>query len=190
MACERLELALKTVKSPVTLLQYFAQEKESLDFSSRLIHRWPTDDHCACRLEWASKYVVEKVAALLSQDAWNQVLARLIAEPNGGASGIMFEAYVLRAFREGGHTFEIRDLETGDLDSLDIPREPKIQHFSTITQVAHTLHSEDSQLCLCRSAARPQRPVPNHGIQEPRHQRTAALKAYRQPQASKLDSSS
>ncbi|KAK5796974.1 hypothetical protein F5H01DRAFT_327529 [Linnemannia elongata] len=134
-ACERLEQALKTVKDPVTLMQYFSQAKESLDFSSRLIHRWPTNDHRNFRLEWASTYVAEKVAALLSQDAQKIVLERLISEPNGSASGIMFEAYVLRAFREGGHTFEIRDLLTGDLASLDIPWNPEVTHFDKITPV-------------------------------------------------------
>ncbi|KAK5796980.1 hypothetical protein F5H01DRAFT_373650 [Linnemannia elongata] len=94
-ACERLEQALKTVKDPVTLMQYFSQAKESLDF----------------------------------------MLERLISEPNGSASGIMFEAYVLRAFREGGHTFEIRDLLTGDLASLDIPWNPEVTHFDKITPV-------------------------------------------------------
>ncbi|KAF9149790.1 hypothetical protein BG015_008385 [Linnemannia schmuckeri] len=64
----------------------------------------------------------ESVAALLSQDAGNQVLKWLIADPNGSASGIMFEASVLRAFREGGRTFEIKGLETEDLASLDIPQ--------------------------------------------------------------------
>ncbi|KAK5797017.1 hypothetical protein F5H01DRAFT_373560 [Linnemannia elongata] len=134
-ACERLEQALKTVQDPVTLMQYFSQAKESLDFSSRLIHRWPTNDHRNFRLEWASTYVAEKVAALLSQDAQKIVLERLISEPNGSASGIMFEAYVLRAFREGGHTFEIRDLLTGDLASLDIPWNPEVTHFDKITPV-------------------------------------------------------
>ncbi|KAF9309116.1 hypothetical protein BGZ91_007525 [Linnemannia elongata] len=101
-ACERLEQALKTVKDPVTLMQYFSQAKESLDFSSRLIHHRAGEAHLGT---------------------------------NGSASGIMFEAYVLRAFREGGHTFEIRDLLTGDLASLDIPWNPEVTHFDKITPV-------------------------------------------------------
>ncbi|OAQ22601.1 hypothetical protein K457DRAFT_25897 [Linnemannia elongata AG-77] len=102
-ACERLEQALKTVKDPVTLMQYFSQAKESLDFRR-------------------------------SKDSAGE-MERLISEPNGSASGIMFEAYVLRAFREGGHTFEIRDLLTGDLASLDIPWNPEVTHFDKITPV-------------------------------------------------------
>ncbi|KAH7050407.1 hypothetical protein BKA57DRAFT_527951 [Linnemannia elongata] len=134
-ACERLEQTLETVVDPATLMQYFSQVKKSLDLSSRLIHRWPTKDHRTFRLEWASTYVAEKVAALLSQDARKEVLETLILEPDGSASGIMFEVYVLRAFREGGHTFEIRDLLTGDLASLDIPRNPEVIHFDKITPV-------------------------------------------------------
>ncbi|KAK5796884.1 hypothetical protein F5H01DRAFT_401134 [Linnemannia elongata] len=156
MACERLEQALDRVKDPVILMQYFSQGRDTLDFSSRLIHRWPMDDHDTFRLEWASTYVAEKVAALLSQDTCTQMLKKLVMDPNGSASGIMFEAYVLRTFREGGHIFELKDLETGQSARLEIPRNPE-------------------------------RPIPNHGIQEPPHQRTAALKTYRQPHSSSLD---
>ncbi|KAG0273941.1 hypothetical protein BGZ97_010591, partial [Linnemannia gamsii] len=60
MACERLEQALERVKDPVMLMQYFSQGKDTLEFSSRLIHRWPMDDHGTFRLDWASEYVVEK----------------------------------------------------------------------------------------------------------------------------------
>ncbi|KAK5796982.1 hypothetical protein F5H01DRAFT_401214 [Linnemannia elongata] len=125
MACERLEQALDRVKDPVILMQYFSQGRDTLDFSSRLIHRWPMDDHDTFRLEWASTYVAEKVAALLSQDTCTQMLKKLVMDPNGSASGIMFEAYVLRTFREGGHIFELKDLETGQSARLEIPRNPE-----------------------------------------------------------------
>ncbi|KAG0363879.1 hypothetical protein BGX24_004832 [Mortierella sp. AD032] len=120
-ACARLEGAINMVRNPVMLMQFFAQGKDSLEFSSRLIHRWPMGDHSIFRLEWASIYVAEK----------------LIADPKGSASGIIFEAYVLRAFRDGGHTFEIRNLENEDegLASLEIPRNPKTEHFDKITPV-------------------------------------------------------
>ncbi|KAG0251529.1 hypothetical protein BGZ95_006869 [Linnemannia exigua] len=38
-ACFRLEGAISMVKDPLTLMQFFAQGKDSLEFSSRLIHR-------------------------------------------------------------------------------------------------------------------------------------------------------
>ncbi|KAK5796887.1 hypothetical protein F5H01DRAFT_285699 [Linnemannia elongata] len=132
---QRLEQALDRVKDPVILMQYFSQGRDTLDFSSRLIHRWPMDDHDTFRLEWASTYVAEKVAALLSQDTCTQMLKKLVMDPNGSASGIMFEAYVLRTFREGGHIFELKDLETGQSARLEIPRNPEVTHFNTITPV-------------------------------------------------------
>ncbi|KAK3833207.1 MAG: hypothetical protein J3R72DRAFT_527227 [Linnemannia gamsii] len=136
-ACARLEGAINMAKDPVMLMQFFAQGKDSLEFSSPLIHRWPMGDHSTFRLEWASIYVAEKVADLLNQDACNQMLERLIADPKGSASGVIFEAYVLRTFRDGGHTFEIRNLENEDEDlaSLEIPRNPKTEHFDKITPV-------------------------------------------------------
>ncbi|KAG0251528.1 hypothetical protein BGZ95_006868, partial [Linnemannia exigua] len=56
-------------------------------------------------------------------------------EGNWSASGIMFEAYVLHVFREGDYTFEIRDLQTGNLASVDIPQNPKTVHFNKINLV-------------------------------------------------------
>ena len=47
----------------------------------------------------------------------------------------MFEAYVLRIFRTGGYTFELKDLQTQKITRLKIPRSPKVNHFQTITSV-------------------------------------------------------
>lgn len=91
-ALERLVKALHKVNDPVTLMQFFSQGRNTLEFSSCLIHRWPTDDHENFRLEWASTYVAREVAELLTQDSCTQMLKTLIENPNGSASGIMFEA--------------------------------------------------------------------------------------------------
>lgn len=61
------------------------------------------------------------------------MLTMLINKPDGSASGIIFEAYVLRTFRDGGHTFELKDLQTGKSDHLIVPRSPEVTHFQTIT---------------------------------------------------------
>ncbi|KAI1312990.1 hypothetical protein EDD11_002811 [Mortierella claussenii] len=89
-ALERLEQDIHRVNEPVMLLQFFSQGKDTLDFSSHLIHRWPTDDHDKFRLEWASTYVAEKVTALLSQDAYSQILKSRITNPSDSARSIMF----------------------------------------------------------------------------------------------------
>lgn len=62
-----------------------------------------------------------------------RMLKMLTNKPYGSASGIIFEAYVLRTFRDGGHTFELKDLQTGKSVHLNIPRSPKVNHFQTIT---------------------------------------------------------
>ncbi|KAI1311275.1 hypothetical protein EDD11_003521 [Mortierella claussenii] len=124
------ELYLKIVE----LMQLFAQGKDSLEFSSRLVHRWPVGDHRSFRLEWASTYVIERIADLLDQDSCTQMLEMLINKPKGGASNIIFEAYIMRTFRKGGHSFVIKDLETGQLDYLTVPRHPDVKHFQTVTR--------------------------------------------------------
>jgi hypothetical protein len=117
----------------MTLMQCFSQGKDTQEFSSRLIHRWPSHNHSDFRLEWASAYVATKVSSLLTDGTCRLMLKKLIEDPDGSASGIMFEAYVLRTFREGGHTFELKDLQTGKPDRLNIPRNPIVNNFHTIT---------------------------------------------------------
>ncbi|KAF9944005.1 hypothetical protein BGZ72_002940, partial [Mortierella alpina] len=134
-ACENLEMALEFVSKPVSLMGSFSQAKETLKFSSRLIHRWPTNGHRKYRLEWASTYVAERIATLLCQEARSMVLERLIRDPGDSDGGIMFEAYILRVFQEGGHTFEIRDLETGAVTTLTLPERPETRHFKVIPPV-------------------------------------------------------
>jgi hypothetical protein len=121
-AREHLGQALDNVKDKVKLMQYFAQGRDTLEFSGRLIHRWPSDEeHSEFRLEWASAYVARKVSEKMTENAYVEVLKQLVADPEGSASGIMFEAYVLRIFREGGHIFELKDLETEEISNLEIP---------------------------------------------------------------------
>ncbi|KAG0270796.1 hypothetical protein BGZ95_001516, partial [Linnemannia exigua] len=107
-ACDRLARALYRVTDPLMLMQSFSQRLS---------------------IGMASTHVAEQVAASLTQDARKRMLERLIIEPNGVASGIMFEAYVLHVLREGGYTFEIRDLQTGNLASLDLLQNRKTVHF-------------------------------------------------------------
>ncbi|KAG0060478.1 hypothetical protein BGZ92_006698, partial [Podila epicladia] len=134
-ALKRLEQAFNNVKNPIDMMQYFSQGKDTLEFSSRLIHRWPSDDkHSKFRLEWASAYVAEKVCDLLTEDAYREILKDLVKDPGGSASGVMFEVYVLRIFREGGHTFELKDLKNGKLSQLTIPQQPDTVHFKAISE--------------------------------------------------------
>lgn len=96
----------------------------------------------------------------------------------------MFEAYVLRTFQEGGHTFEIKDLETGNLASLSIPRSPKAFRFDKIPRVkADTLYIPKISNYACVDLLLAPREL-DHGIQGPRHQRTATRK---NSQSSRLD---
>ncbi|KAF9083319.1 hypothetical protein BGX29_003223, partial [Mortierella sp. GBA35] len=112
-AIQRVDEALDSVKDPMALLQYFAQGRKTLEFSSRLLHRWPSnEDHNEYRLEWASASIRDKVADQLKDDALRKIMRKLLDKPDGSASRLMFEAYVLRAFREGGYSFALKDIKT------------------------------------------------------------------------------
>ncbi|KAF9315612.1 hypothetical protein BG006_003722, partial [Podila minutissima] len=146
-ACLHVDNALKGVTDPITLMRYFAQGKETLEFSSRLIHRWPSHDRSGFRLGWASSSIATKVSSMLTDGACGVMLKKLIEDPDGSASGIMFEAYVLRTFREGGHTFELKDLQTGEPGRLTLPRKPIVKSFHTISPA----NAETSQLWVAKT---------------------------------------
>lgn len=69
-ACRRVVAALDNIKDPMVLLQYLNQGKDTLEFSSRLIHRWPSNEkQSSYRLEWASDSIREKIAEQLKDDS-------------------------------------------------------------------------------------------------------------------------
>lgn len=90
-AIQRVDEALDSVKDPMVLLQYLAQVRETLEFSSRLLHRWPSnEDHDEYRLEWASASIRDKVADQLKDDALRKIMRKLLDKPHGSASGLIF----------------------------------------------------------------------------------------------------
>lgn len=76
------------------------------------------DGHCDFRLEWASTYVPQKVANLLSQDAGNQILKTINCRTQRNAIGIHDRGGIISKpmsvpFRKADtHTFENKDLKT------------------------------------------------------------------------------
>ncbi|KAG0240234.1 hypothetical protein BGX31_002167 [Mortierella sp. GBA43] len=76
--------AIDNIKEPLVLMQYFAQGKDSLEFSSHVLHRWPSDDqHADFHLEWASAHVAEEVRKLLEDTSWQEILKRLVTDCAG-----------------------------------------------------------------------------------------------------------
>ncbi|KAI7829509.1 hypothetical protein BC939DRAFT_9926 [Gamsiella multidivaricata] len=69
-ALYRVQLALNNAKGPLTLLQYLAQKGESLEFSSHLLHRWPTNDHADYHLRWATNYIKMELVEGLGDESW------------------------------------------------------------------------------------------------------------------------
>ncbi|KAG0051527.1 hypothetical protein BGZ83_003608 [Gryganskiella cystojenkinii] len=124
---EQVDKALNNVRDPMVLIESFQPGQDTSDFSSRLIHHWPVDEeHSKYRLEWASASIRDEISVRLTDNACSEILQRLIGDPKGSASGVIFEAYVVRTFRQGGYTFELNDLQTGESDRLIIPQSPKV----------------------------------------------------------------
>ncbi|KAI8597375.1 hypothetical protein EDD21DRAFT_310905 [Dissophora ornata] len=117
------------------MMQCFEQGKESLRHSSRLLHRWPTDDHGDFHLEWASAYIADEIGKSLQDVAWQQILDKLVGVNVGAAKGPMFKLYVRHIFRKGGYDFQIRDLRDKTDATLNIPANPDTVLFKEISAV-------------------------------------------------------
>ncbi|KAG0246080.1 hypothetical protein BG011_002565, partial [Mortierella polycephala] len=111
-ACARVWQAIDFVRAPLRMMQCF-EGKESLEYSSRLLHRWPTDGHEGFHLEWASAYIANKIGESLQDVTWQQILEKLTGVNVGTAKGPMFELYVRHIFRKGGYEFQIKELQDG-----------------------------------------------------------------------------
>ncbi|KAG0195610.1 hypothetical protein BGX28_001002 [Mortierella sp. GBA30] len=111
-ACARVLQAIDVVRDPLRMMQCFEQGKESLEHSSRLLHRWPTHDHKDFHLEWASAYIADKIGESLKEVAWQQILDKLVGVNVGTAKGPMFELYVRHIFRKGGYDFPNQESST------------------------------------------------------------------------------
>ena len=134
-AFERVGLAIDFVKDPQMMMQCLAQGKESLQHSSRLLHRWPTDDHSDFCLEWASVYIADKIGESMQDVTWQQILNRLTGVDVGTAKGPMFELYVRHIFRKGGYEFRIKDLQDGTETTIEVPPNPSVVVFDEIPEV-------------------------------------------------------
>ncbi|KAG0364505.1 hypothetical protein BGZ54_007439, partial [Gamsiella multidivaricata] len=59
--------AIKRVKDPAMLLECFAHGRVSLEFSSRILHQWPTEDNKSYWLAWASPHIQQEIVEQLKE---------------------------------------------------------------------------------------------------------------------------
>ena len=129
-AFRRIQQALNFIQDVPNLLQCIAQGKDSLHYSSRLLHQWPDpNDPKVFIVRWASSYIEEKVLEALKEESWAYLLRDLIYS-NKVNRVMLFELYVLHIFRKGGYTFEIKELfGEKKIGELQVPDKPTTKHF-------------------------------------------------------------
>lgn len=133
----RVRRAIDEVKDAAKLLEYIGQAKDSLELSSRLLHRWPNENDRRCfHLKWASVYIQVEIERKLNDQTWVELLKDLVRKDQYIARGPLFELYVLHIFRKGGYKFEIKKLE-GDLSLSDqeILKDLPIQTFTKTAEL-------------------------------------------------------
>ncbi|KAF9899309.1 hypothetical protein BX616_003105 [Lobosporangium transversale] len=131
-ALDRIQQALNNIKDPMKILQHFEQAKDSLCYSSRLLYRYPTEDHERFKLVWASNYIMEKVYDAADDNTWNEILNRLANGRVGEDRGAMFELYMWHMLRIGNRCFQARNLDDSTEITIDIKGSPKVKWFNTL----------------------------------------------------------
>lgn len=112
-ALARIDTAIDGVKDPAMLLDYVRQKKNSLEFSSRLLHRWPDEiNPKKYYLRWASGYIQAEIIQRLRNQSWMELLKNLVMKDNDPSlRGRLFELYVIHIFRQGNQVFECKELQ-------------------------------------------------------------------------------
>ncbi|KAF9943781.1 hypothetical protein BGZ65_000287, partial [Modicella reniformis] len=112
-AYRRVKEAIEFVKDPSILVNCIANKKETLQFSGRILHRWPNPDHESYHLKWGSPHIQNEIINCLKSQAWGRVLEDLVQGGQEISKGPLFEIYVHHIFRKGGLSFEVKELENG-----------------------------------------------------------------------------
>ncbi|KAF9926042.1 hypothetical protein BGZ65_007461 [Modicella reniformis] len=132
VAYSRVKVALENIKAPQKMMQCFEEGKDSLEYSSRLLHRWPLDgEHSTFHLEWASAHIADEVGKVLEDNVWKDILRRLTNNSNC-PKGAMFELYVRRIMRKGDCEFHLKDLQGDNHGTLKIQKDPVAEIFKEI----------------------------------------------------------
>ncbi|CAG8685462.1 15307_t:CDS:2, partial [Funneliformis mosseae] len=149
MSLKHVEDSLSEVSDISRLVQCFSQNARYVEYSSRLIHRWPDTFYREHRLSWASNRIFDRIVAKLEDERWKNLFLK-IQDPNDLSSsrGIMFESHVLHLFKVGGMKFEAKSLQKnkGDqifYDELNLINNPKIKY---IRQVIHLQNCDEDSI--------------------------------------------
>ncbi|KAF9993425.1 hypothetical protein BGZ65_011039 [Modicella reniformis] len=120
--------AIEVVKDPSILLHCFDNMEDSLDFSGRILHRWPNVNHTSYHLRWGSEHIQKEIINCLKNQSWATLLRNLVEGRQEISKGPLFELYVRHIFRKGGLSFEVKDLENGRVcDPLVIPADSPVE---------------------------------------------------------------
>ncbi|CAI2180472.1 4112_t:CDS:2 [Funneliformis geosporum] len=124
-AFERVEFALLQVKNFDDLIACFTENAYFIQYSSRLVHRWPDPSYNDYHLQWASRYIYDEIERRLEKQSWSSLLERIQMMRNyPSARGIMFEMYVIHLFRSSNDQYAMRELRESP-KTTDIPQHRK-----------------------------------------------------------------
>ncbi|KAF9160364.1 hypothetical protein BGX20_002544 [Mortierella sp. AD010] len=113
----------------------FAQGKNTLEFSGRILHRWPLDNHQKYYLKWASPHVQAEIITQLEDKLWSGILKDPIAGGKDIAKGPLFGLYVHHIFRKGSVSFETKSLTPNSKTGvLYIPANLSVTSIRTVDE--------------------------------------------------------
>ncbi|KAF9993307.1 hypothetical protein BGZ65_011194, partial [Modicella reniformis] len=111
-ACRSVNEAIKFVDEPHKLVACIGNGKDThvqrTDPTQMAQYR-PKHYH----LRWGSNYIRQEIFECLKDKTWSDLLKKLVGGGDEFSKGPLFELYIHRIFREGGSSFEVKDLENG-----------------------------------------------------------------------------
>ncbi|RIA94570.1 hypothetical protein C1645_551502 [Glomus cerebriforme] len=151
-AFEHVLFSLKQVKNFDDLILCFIEDAYFIQYSSRLIHQWPDPYYNHYRLQWASRYIYDKIEEKLEKQAWSSLLEQIQKmKEYPSARGIMFEMYVIHLFRFDDDTFHMRQLFERPNNSKNKPKFRKVsmgKPQTTFIRIAEELSTKGDGMII------------------------------------------
>ncbi|CAG8737495.1 432_t:CDS:2, partial [Funneliformis caledonium] len=140
-AFERVEFALLQVKNFDDLIACFTENAYFVQYSSRLVHRWPDPSYNNYHLQWASRYIYDEIERRLEKQSWSFLLERIQMMRNyPNARGIMFEMYVIHLFRSSNDVYAMRKLQedpkTTHIEEFSMGKSPTVSNIRTAKELS------------------------------------------------------
>ncbi|KAF9201043.1 hypothetical protein BGZ49_008727, partial [Haplosporangium sp. Z 27] len=130
----RIDKAIDNLKEPSMLLRYFAKGKDTLENSSRILHRWSvSEDFRVYELRWASNIILHDIVERTKDIVWSKLLKNMTR--SNETKGSVFELYAQSILWKGNCTLHATRLGgTHPATNITLPEDNEPVFFDKIEE--------------------------------------------------------